>query len=99
MKWPAVPLRSSLRGRLTVALAVAVTILWLAGTGAAGLVLRTEIDEVFDSALQEVAQRVLPLAYIELLNRDNDPSGESRALRVPSVSSRSPPIPYITWSS
>jgi two-component system OmpR family sensor kinase len=63
MKWPAEPLRSSLRGRLTVALAIAVTILWLVGTGAAGLVLRTEIDEVFDSALQEVAQRVLPLAY------------------------------------
>ena len=95
MKWPAVPLRSSLRGRLTVALAVAVTILWLAGTGAAGLVLRTEIDEVFDSALQEVAQRVLPLAYIELLNRDNDPSGESRALRVPSVSSHKEYITYV----
>lgn len=94
MKWPAEPLRNSLRGRLTIALAIAVTILWLAGTGAAGLILRTEIDEVFDSALQEVAQRVLPLAYIELLNRDNDPSEDSRALRVPSVG---PHKEYITY--
>jgi len=95
MKWPGERLRSSLRGRLTVALAIAVIILWLAGSGAAGLVLRTEIDEVFDSALQEVAQRVLPLAYIELLNRDNDPSEEARALRVPSVGPHKEYITYI----
>lgn len=94
MKWPDLPLKSSLRGRLTIVLAIGVTILWLAGTGAAALVLRTEIDEVFDSALQEVAQRVLPLAYMELLNRENEPSEEARALRMPPVR---PHREYITY--
>ena len=60
----------SLRLRLGLWLALAVTALWLAAATVAGLVLRREIGEVFDSALQEVAQRVLPLAYAELLSRD-----------------------------
>ena len=45
----------------------------------AGLVLQREIDEVFDSALQEVAQRVLPLAYAELLARDTDKTTQRMA--------------------
>ena len=48
------------------------TVLWLAAAAVAGLVLRREIDAVFDSALQEVAQRILPLAYSELLAREAD---------------------------
>ncbi|MHB2169034.1 ATP-binding protein [Alsobacter sp. R-9] len=44
--------------------------LWLTGALIAGLLLTREIDEVFDSALQEVAQRILPLAYSEVLSRD-----------------------------
>ena len=70
MRWPNLPPKGSLQRRLSLGLAIGVTVLWLAGTLAAGLILRGEIDEMFDSALQEVAQRVLPLAYIELLNRD-----------------------------
>lgn len=62
--------RWSLRRRLGLGLAVAVTALWLAAATVAGLTLRHEIDEIFDSALQEVAQRVLPLAYAELLSRN-----------------------------
>lgn len=62
--------RWSLRQRIGLGLALAVTVLWLAATTVAGLVLRREIDELFDSALQEVAQRVLPLAYAEVLARD-----------------------------
>ena len=48
--------RLSLQRRLALALAGCVTACWLAGTVAAGFVLREEISEVFDSALQEVAQ-------------------------------------------
>ncbi|MDK9698103.1 MAG: ATP-binding protein [Siculibacillus sp.] len=66
------PPRHSLGRRLAIGLAVAVTVSWLAATAVAGLVLRHEIDEVFDSALQEVAQRILPLAYSELLAREAD---------------------------
>ncbi|TBW33786.1 HAMP domain-containing protein [Siculibacillus lacustris] len=62
--------RWSLGRRLGVGLVLAVTVLWLAAATVAGLVLRREIDQIFDSALQEVAQRVLPLAYSELLSRE-----------------------------
>lgn len=63
--------RWSLRRRLGLWLVASVAALWLAAATVAGLVLRREIDEVFDSALQEVAQRVLPLAYSELLSRED----------------------------
>lgn len=72
MSTAAGPARWSLGRRLGLWLAVSVTALWLSAATVAGLVLRHEIDQVFDSALQEVAQRVLPLAYAELLSRDPD---------------------------
>ncbi len=72
MRFPPSFARSSLRRRLGVGLAVGMAILWLAASTVAGLVLRREVDEVFDSALQEVAQRILPLAYAEVLARDAD---------------------------
>ncbi|OYZ79847.1 MAG: two-component sensor histidine kinase [Rhizobiales bacterium 24-66-13] len=68
--------RWSLRRRLGLWLAASVATLWLAAATVAGLVLRHEIDEVFDSALQEVAQRVLPLAYSELLAREDGASAQ-----------------------
>lgn len=68
----ALPPEGSLQRRLGVALTGGVMALWLLATLSAGLLLRREIDEVFDSALQEVVQRVLPLAYLEVLNRDAD---------------------------
>ena len=71
MSAPRPPRPWSLRRRLELWLAVLVAALWLAAATVAGLVLRREIDEVFDSALQEVAQRVLPLAYSELLARED----------------------------
>ena len=64
--------KGSLQRRLALALTGGVMALWLLATVAAGLLLRHEIDEVFDRALQEVVQRVLPLAYTEVLNRDAD---------------------------
>lgn len=45
--------------------------MWLLATGAAGLVVRHELDEAFDSALQETAQRLLPLAVTDLFERAN----------------------------
>ena len=70
MKWPILPPKNSLQRHLSLGLAIGVTGLWLLATVGAGLIIRHEIDEVFDSALREVAQRVLPLAYIEVLDRD-----------------------------
>lgn len=80
----------SLRRRLALALTVAVTALWLAGTAAASLVLRRETDEVFDSALQEVAERVLPLAYAEMLSRET-----TAAQRVVAVHPKDEHISYV----
>ena len=40
--------------------------LWLIGVGIAAMSIRHEIDEVFDSALQETAERLLPLALDDL---------------------------------
>lgn len=60
----------SLGRRLGLGLSVAIVLSWLAAATVAGLALKHEIDEIFDSALQEVAQRILPLAYSELLSRE-----------------------------
>lgn len=95
MRWPTLPPRRSLQWRLSLSLAVVVSILWLAAVLAAGIIVRSETDKVFDSALQEVAQRVLPLAYIELLNRDRDTGADSNSQLIPAVDPHSETITYI----
>jgi two-component system, OmpR family, sensor kinase len=85
----------SLQRRLGLGLALGMILLWLAGSVAAGLILRSEIDEVFDSALQEVAQRILPLAYSEILNSEPPAEGESPIQRLPSVLPHEEQITYI----
>lgn len=61
---------ASLQRRLALGLAVGVTIMWLCATLAAGLIVRHEMDESFDSAIQEAAQRILPLAIVDIVNRE-----------------------------
>lgn len=51
--------------------------MWLGATLAAGLITRHELDEAFDSAIQETAQRVLPLAVMDIVSRD-DPLATQR---------------------
>lgn len=63
--------QGSLQRRLALGLAIGVTVMWLGATLAAGLVVRHELDEAFDSALQETAQRILPLAVVDILSREN----------------------------
>lgn len=86
--------KNTLQRRLSLVFAGAATLLWLLATLAAGFVLRAEIDTVFDSALQEVAQRVLPLAYLEILDRDGTILETGGAAEVPSVA---PHREYITY--
>lgn len=62
---------SSLQKRLSLGLTLGVTLLWLAGTVATWLVVQHELNEVFDSALEETAQRILPLAVLEISNRED----------------------------
>ncbi|MFA5950629.1 MAG: ATP-binding protein [Hyphomicrobium sp.] len=59
----------SMTRRLTATLTLLVGALWIAGVTFAAWSIRHEIDEVFDSALQETAQRILPLAADDLHER------------------------------
>ena len=63
--------RTSLQKTLGIGLTLGVTLLWLLGVTASGLVAQHEMNEVFDSALEETAQRILPLAVTDILNREN----------------------------
>lgn len=87
------PPKGSLQRRLALALTAGVMVMWLLATVAAGLLLRHEIDEVFDSALQEVVQRVLPLAYTEILGREADAGPDLQ--QVASVGAHREYITYI----
>lgn len=60
----------SLQGRLGLWLGIALTVLWVAAATVTALLARNEMEEVFDAALQETAQRILPLAVVDILNRE-----------------------------
>ena len=63
---------ASIRLRTALVLSGIVTLLWLATAGLTAHLLSDEMDEVFDSALQETGQRILQLAVVDVLNRDED---------------------------
>ncbi|MEO6986684.1 MAG: ATP-binding protein [Paralcaligenes sp.] len=61
----------SLQKELVYGLTVGMVLLWLIATMASGLVVRHELDEAFDNAMQETAQRILPLAVMDIINRED----------------------------
>lgn len=61
----------SLQRRLVYGLTLGITLLWLVATVASGLVVQRELNEAFDSAMEETAQRLLPLAVLDILNRED----------------------------
>ncbi len=63
---------SSLQGRLALALGVGLTVLWLATAWATATLLRSEMNEVFDSTLEETAQRILPLVALDIISREEE---------------------------
>lgn len=67
MRWP-----RSLQARLGLSLGVLLTVLWIIAAYVTAVVLRHEMDEVFDSTLQETAQRLLPLAVVDIVGREDD---------------------------
>lgn len=62
---------SGLQFRLAVALSLFVLAVWLAATVTSGLIARHELDEAYDSALQETAQRLLSLAVVDLFEHED----------------------------
>lgn len=61
----------SLQGRLGLSLGILLLVLWAAAAVMTAIRVRSEINQVFDSALQETAQRILPLAVADILERDD----------------------------
>src|SRR5690606_30701885 len=62
----------SLQMRLGVSLGILLTLLWIAAAAATTVILRQEMDRIFDSSLQEAAQRLLPLAAVEIVGREEE---------------------------
>lgn len=62
----------SLQARLALVIGLCVTLLWAGAATLTATLLRHEMDEVFDSTLQETAQRILPLAVRDIVNRDEE---------------------------
>lgn len=60
----------SLQARLALMLGVGVTALWVGSATVTLRILHGELDEVFDSTLEETAQRILPLAVMEIMGRE-----------------------------
>jgi len=65
-------LPQSLQARLGLSLGVLLTLLWIAAASVTTAIVRHELNEVFDSALQETAQRLLPLAVVDIVGREED---------------------------
>ena len=65
-------LPKSLHGRLALSVGIGVAALWVITALITATILRHEINEVFDSALEETGQRILPLAIKEFLEREDD---------------------------
>lgn len=62
----------SLQGRLGLSLGVLLTLLWIGAAATTALSLRREMDAVLDSQLREAAERLLPLAVLDILGREED---------------------------
>lgn len=68
---------TSLQARLALTLGIGISLLWVVAMFSTAQVLRHEIDEVFDSALEETAQRILPLAVIDVIGREAQDNAQS----------------------
>lgn len=71
MKFPLI-LPQSIQGRIALGLFAGVTALWLVAGAITGLMLQSEMNEISDAVLEETAQRLLPLAVMDIVNRDEE---------------------------
>ncbi len=61
----------SLQKVLGIGLTVGVSLLWMVALSGAVYVSHNKLNELFDSALTETAQRIMPLAIVEIYNRED----------------------------
>ena len=64
------PAVSSLQRRLGVSLTLGLVVLWLLVTVLTVVILSKTLNRTLDSSLEEVAQRLLSLAVVEIINRE-----------------------------
>jgi two-component system OmpR family sensor kinase len=61
----------SLQWRISLWVGLGVALLWVVAAVVTAQKLRHEMDKVFDSALEETAQRILPLAVSDIVGRED----------------------------
>ncbi|MCO5066391.1 MAG: ATP-binding protein [Rhizobiaceae bacterium] len=82
----------SLQGRLLLSLGTVLLVIWIGAAWATALLLRHEIAEVFDSSLQETAQRLLPLAVQDIVGRED---GDVASQRLGAIRSHNELLTYV----
>lgn len=82
----------SLQGRLLLWLGAVLLVSWIGASWVTAVLLRHEIEEVFDSSLQETAQRLLPLAVLEIIGRED---GDAASQRLGAVRSHDEIFTYV----
>ncbi|MFC4217325.1 ATP-binding protein [Pseudophaeobacter arcticus] len=60
----------SLQARLGLSVGLVLAICWILAATTTAVLVRHEMDEVFDSALRETAERILPLAVTDIIGRE-----------------------------
>ena len=70
----------SLQRRLGITLGILLSVFWIGAALVTALLARHAMEEVFDSALQETAQRIMPLAVAEVIGRE--PSDVTQRLSI-----------------
>ncbi|WP_222564446.1 sensor histidine kinase [Novilysobacter antarcticus] len=64
----------SLQKQLVYGLTLGIVVLWLVATALSGLIVQRRLDDAFDDAMQGAAQRILPLAVLDIINREDPPT-------------------------
>ncbi|MCD6071224.1 MAG: Integral rane sensor signal transduction histidine kinase [Microvirga sp.] len=82
----------SLQGRLLLTLGAILLVVWIGAAWATAILLRHEIEEVFDSSLQETAQRLLPLAVLDIVARED---GDVASQRIGAIRSHDELFTYV----
>ena len=62
----------SLQARLGLSVGIVLAVLWVLAATVTAVIVRDEMDEVFDSALRETAERILPLAVTDIVGREDE---------------------------
>ena len=85
----------SMRGQIALGVSVMLVVLWLLAVLGSAFVIKGEINESFDAALQETGERILPLAVVELIGSD----GANGAQRILPITQHDEKITYVIRNS